>query len=197
MIFQKLMALPLIALSLALSSGCSAKSSQKSDVTVQSNVQHNVVEHNHVKSTKKHSSQGYMKPGASISYEHNLPADITPGETVVFQLTLDEGYDVGNMRVDIKGEGDIQIFPSSTRANFDMSSGGSHVMDISVTVGSAGRHYLHVQALADAGQGQTMPRIFSVPVQSGPVKAMKPHEKMSKTASGENIIVMEAEEVIQ
>jgi len=203
MIFQKLMTLPIIALSLALSTGCSAKSSQKNDVTVQNNVQqsakvqHNVVQHDHAQSTKKRSSQAYMKPGASISYEHNLPADIEPGQTVVFQLTLDEGYNGGNMSVDIKGEGDIQIFPSSARANFDMSSGASHVMDVSVTVGSSGRHYLNVQALANTGQGQTMPRIFSIPVQSGPTKAMEPHEKMSKTTSGENIIVMEAEEVIQ
>ena len=57
--------------------------------------------------------------------------------------------------------------------------------------------FARVHALANTANGQSMPRIFSIPVQSGPVQAMKPHKNMQKTATGENIIVMEAQEVIQ
>ena len=190
---QKLISLNIITGSLLVSASCSAKPSQSSQVNVKTTAPHHHSANN-VKSSKPHN---YLKPGASISYTHNLPKDLAPGETAVFQLTLDESYETGIMSVDIRGEGDVQVFPSSSRASFDMSSASSHVMDVSVTVGSAGRHYLNVRALANTANGQPMPRIFSIPVQSGPVKAMKPHDNMQKTATGENIIVMEAQEVIQ
>ena len=190
---QKLIALNIIAGSLMVSASCSAKPSQSSHATVKSSVAHHHSTNN-VKSSKPHN---YLKPGAGISYAHNLPKDLAPGETAVFQLTLDESYEAGTMSVDIRGEGDVQVFPSSSQASFDMSSASTHVMDVSVTVGSLGRHYLNVQALAYTANGQPMPRIFSIPVQSGPVQAMKPHKNMQKTATGENIIVMEAQEVIQ
>ena len=190
---QKLISLNIIAGSLLVSASCSAKPSQSSQVTVKTSAPHHHSVNN-VKSSKPHN---YLKPGAGISYTHNLPKDLAPGETAVFQLTLDESYEAGIMSVDIRGEGDVQVFPSSSRASFDMSAANTHVMDVSVTVGSSGRHYLNVRALANTANGQSMPRIFSIPVQSGPVKAMKMHDNMQKTATGENIIVMEAQEVIQ
>lgn len=190
---QKVVALPLIAVSLALSTGCSAKPGSDGKAQAKASVKTN---HAHVKTSKTSAPNHYMKPGAAISYEHNLPADIAPGQTVVFQLTLSESYDAGNMSINIDGDGDIQIFPTSSRASFDMSTGREHVMDVSVTVGSLGRHYINVRAEAESGN-QIMPRIFSIPVQSGPVKTMKPNNKMMKTSSGENIIMMDAEETIK
>ena len=184
---QKLISLNIIAGALLVSASCSAKPSQSSQVTVKTSAPHHH-RANNVKSSKPHN---YLKPGAGISYTHNLPKDLAPGETAVFQLTLDESYETGIMSVDIRGEGDVQVFPSSSRASFDMSAANTHVMDVSVTVGSSGRHYLNVRALANTANGQSMPRIFSIPVQSGPVKAMKMHDNMQKTATGENIIVME------
>ena len=190
---QKLISLNIIAGSLLVSASCSAKPSQSSQINVKTTAPHHHSANN-VKSSKPHN---YLKPGAGISYTHNLPKDLAPGETAVFQLTLDESYETGIMSVDIRGEGDVQVFPSSSRASFDMSAANTHVMDVSVTVGSSGRHYLNVRALANTANGQSMPRIFSIPVQSGPVKAMKMHDNMQKTATGENIIVMEAQEVIR
>ena len=191
MTFQKAIALPLIAVSLAFSTGCSAKPSPEGHIKAKAAEQ---INHLHAKTSKP---QRYMKPGAAISYEHNLPADIEPGQTVVFQLILNESYDSGNMSVNIASSGDAQVFPTSSYANFDMSTGRQHVMDVSVTVNANGRHYLNVRAEANDGSGQSMPRIFSIPVQSGPVKKMAPHSKMTKTSNGENIIVMEADEVIR
>ena len=187
----KILALPIVTASLALSTACLAKPSHNNQASVKSSA---VVQHNH---TKTSVPQRYLKPGASISYEHNLPTDIDPGQSVVFQLTLNESYNSGTMTVDIRSQGDVQIFPSSAYSQFDMSTGREHVMDVSVTVGSSGRHYIHVQAMADNGHGQPMPRIFSIPVQSGSATALKPHSKMITTANGDNIIVMEAQEVIK
>ena len=193
MIPHNFLAISIITASLVFSTACLAKPSFKGH-QAQTNVNSNAsTQHHHTKTSKP---QRYLKPGAGISYEHNLPKNIDPGQTVVFQLTLDESYATGNMTVDIRGQGDIRVFPSSTYRQFDMSSGREHVMDVSVTVGSAGRHYLNITAMANQGYGQAIPRVFSIPVKSGTVPAMKPHNKMITTASGENIIVMQAEEVI-
>lgn len=183
----KVLALPIVIGALAISSGCSAKSSS-AETAPSLTLDHK---------SKSHHAHQYLKPGASISYGYDLPADITPGQTVNFQLTLNEAYSSGSMTVDIKSEGDINIYPSSTYASFDMSAGPEHVMDISINVGAEGRHYIHVQALANTGNGQAMPRIFSIPVQSGNPKALKPNANLKTTASGEKIIVMEAQEVIK
>lgn len=201
MTFQKILSLPLIAVSLAVSTACAAKPSpngylktQAIQATTQAKVQAN---HVHGELSKTSNPQQYFKPGAAISYEHNLPADIVAGQTVSFQLFLDESYDTGNMSVSLTSDGDLQVFPSSSYANFDMSAGRQHVMDVSITAGSNGRHYLNVQAEANDGRGQSMPRIFSIAVQVGPSVKMAPHSKMTKTSSGENIIMMEADEVIE
>ena len=183
----KVLALPIVIGALAISSGCSAKSSS-GETAPSLTLDH---------TSKSHHGHQYLKPGASISYEHDMPADITPGQTLNFQLTLNEAYESGSMSVDIRGEGDINIYPSSTSASFDMSEGTEHVMDISVTVGAEGRHYIHVQALANTGSGQAMPRIFSIPVQSGNPKALKPNVNLKTTASGKKMIIMEAQEVIK
>ncbi len=193
MTFKKAIALPLIAVSLAFSTACTAKPSPEGYLKAKTQTKAQA-DHSHVKTSNP---QQYLKPGAAISYEHNLPADITAGQTVVFQLTLGESYDAGNMSINISSEGDVQIFPSSSYANFDMATGRQHVMDVSVTIGSNGRHYLNVQAEANDGLGLSMPRIFSIPVQVGPRVKVAPHSKMTKTSTGENIIMMEADEVIQ
>ena len=90
---QKLISLNIIAGSLLVSASCSAKPSQSSQVTVKTSAPHHHSVNN-VKSSKPHN---YLKPGAGISYTHNLPKDLAPGETAVFQLTLDESYEAGIM----------------------------------------------------------------------------------------------------
>lgn len=183
----KVLALPIVIGALAISSGCSAKPSSEAkapSLTLDNK-------------SKSHHAHQYLKPGASISYGYDLPADITPGQTLNFQLTLNEAYESGTMSVNIRGEGDISIYPSSTSASFDMNAGSEHIMDISVTVGAEGRHYLHVQALANTGSGQAMPRIFSIPVQSGNPKALKPNANLKTTSSGKKMIIMDAQEVIK
>ena len=89
------------------------------------------------------------------------------------------------------------MFTSSTQASFDMTQGPNHEMDVSLTARSNGRHYINVVAQATNDRGQSSPRIFSIPVQVGPVIAQKPNENMITLDNGENIISMEAQEVIK
>ena len=137
----------------------------------------------------------YQKPGASVNYSHNLKSQLSAGETITFKLTLDESYDQGQLRVNLGAEGGISLL-ASTQFSFDMSTASEHGMDISLTANSNGRHYINVQAHAVDASGQAQPRIFSIPVQVGPITAQKPNPHMEIMPDGQAVIKMEAEEEI-
>jgi len=141
-------------------------------------------------------SQSYIKPGAGIGYAHDLKSQYNAGDTVTFQLNLGESYDAGTMRVNVSAEG-VRLLESNASSAFDMGAGGEHEMRVSFTADSNGRHYINVHALADIGDGNPMSRVFSLPVQVGPVIAQKPNPDMKTMPDGENIIEMEAQEVIK
>jgi len=181
MTFSKMNMAISLAFSASLMSACSANSAETA-------VQQSAESYN--------SSQAYSKPGAAVNYAHNLKSQLSAGENVTFTLTLSESYNAGNLTVNLDADGGIVLFPTSTQASFDMASGVSHDMDVSFTANSNGRHYINVQAQAIDGAGKSMPRIFSIPVQVGPIAAKKPHLNMETTANGDKVISMEAEEEI-
>ncbi len=179
MIMHKIYLLGLTSLMISAASGCAASS----DVAQSEPV-------------KIAASQGYIKPGASIVYSHDLGNRYEVGETVTFQLKLGESYETGVMRVNIASEA-VQLLATSGPTAFDMSRGAEHEMSISFTAPANGRHYINVQASADIGDDNPMIRAFSIPVQVGSVQAQKPNANMETMPDGESIIVMDAVEEIK
>lgn len=174
-----------ILASVLIATACAA-----STVPESSAVSH--VEASATEAVKSSAHNDYVKPGAAVSYSHNLKSSLRAGEMATFELNLGESYNNGTLNVSLATEGDIQLVATPTKASFDMAAGNSHIMNISVTGGN-GRHYINVQAVTDAGES----RIFGIPVQVGPQLAMKPNKNMVTTSDGENLIIMEAEEVIK
>jgi len=136
-------------------------------------------------------STNYLKPGASVTYSHTLKSQLSAGETTTFRLFMDESYKAGTLFVNLSADGDILLFPTSTQASFDMTEGETHNMSISLTGN------INVEALAVDGAGRSQPRIFSIPVQVGPIAPQKPNPDMKTMESGEKIIEMTAEEEIK
>lgn len=177
MTISKFVSAAVLAFSVSLISACSANSAE---LTAQ-----------------QATSDNYLKPGASVTYSHNLKSQLSVGETVDFKLVLGESYNQGQLDVRLSTEGDIGLFPTSTQASFDMTEEANHEMNVSFVANSNGRHYINVQALAFNPSGQSRPRIFSIPVQVGPITAQKPDPNMKIMESGEKIIEMEAEETFK
>jgi len=175
MTFSKIFFASSMVLSASFTTACSAS---KAETAVQTN------------------ASDYQKPGASVSYSHNLKSQVSVGEAVTFTLRLSESYNQGQLIANLGSEGGIALFPSSTQASFDMSTGSGHKMDVFFTANSSGRHYINVQAQAIEASGQAQPRIFSIPVQVGPATAQKPNPNMKTLDNGQNVIEMEAEEEI-
>jgi len=139
----------------------------------------------------------YTKPGAAVTYTHNLKSGLKAGEMTNFNLNLNEYYGEGLLIVNLSTEGDLTLYPSSMQKRFEMDDEISHDMDVSFTPNSNGRYYINVQAVATSPSGQTQPRIFSIPVQVGPEVALKPNPLMKTLPNGEKIIEMQAQEEIK
>lgn len=136
---------------------------------------------------------GYLKPGASVSYMHNLKSSLEIGESVTFQLILDEAYSQGWLNVGISTKGAISLFAPDDQLRIDMSDGNSHTIDMTVSANANGRHYINVHAVTDKGE----PRIFGIAVQVGAPIASKPNSNMTVMPNGENLILMDAQEVVK
>lgn len=144
----------------------------------------------------KHASQNYIKPGAAIGYSYDLKSQYDVGETVNLRLKLGESYQRGLMRVNVNASG-LRALETASVAEFDMSASEGHEMTMSFKADKNGRHYINVQALADIGTGNPITRVFSIPVQVGPMTPLKPNPNMRTLPNGENIIEMTAEEDIK
>lgn len=178
---SKFVVMGITALSVSLASACSANNAEMA-------------------TQNKTQSDSYLKPGAAVTYSHNLKSQLDVGETATFKLTLDEPYKAGQLSIKLTPDGDLSLFPTSTQARFDMSEDGPHEMNISFTANSYGRYYINVEAVAVNSSGQSRPRIFSIPVQVGAAQARKPNSDMKVYSDGEamvNIIEMEAQEEIK
>ena len=140
-------------------------------------------------------SSGYVKPGASVGYSHNLAKQVEAGDTVNFDLTLQEGHASGALNVDVSASG-LSLTGSSVSQSFDMAEGNDHIMTVSFTAPSNGRYYINVSARAETTADEPKFRVFSIPVQVGPEQKMKSNPNMQTMPSGESIIVMDAEEEI-
>ena len=176
MTFSKILLIGPVVLSASFLMGCSANSVETSQQSYTSKA-------------------SYQKPGASVNYSYDLTSKLSAGDTISFKLTLDETYSQGQLDVILGAEGGIVLL-APTQAQFDMSGDAEHEMDISFTANSNGRHYINVNAQAIDASGRLQPRIFSIPVQVGPVSTKKPNPNMAKMPDGKNVIEMEAEEEI-
>lgn len=178
MILSKIISVGALTVSMFLTTACAANSGEGAAL-------------------EKKQLNNYLKPGASISYSHNLKSQISVGEAATFKLSLNEAYKAGDLTVNLTADGDLVLFPTSTQARFDMGEDGPHEMNISFTANSNGRYYINVEALAVNPSGQSRPRIFSIPVQVGAVAVQKPNADMKTMENGEDLIEMEAQEEIK
>ena len=112
-------------------------------------------------------------------------------------MCIRDSYQAGTLNVTLSAEGDISLFAASTQASFDMLSENKHDMDISLKANANGRHYINVVATAVNPSGQSQPRIFSIPVQVGPVVKLKPNPNLKTLENGESIIEMTAQEEVK
>lgn len=138
-----------------------------------------------------------VKSGAAVSFRHTHTGAGRRG-TVAFVVS--EGYDTGTLTLTATGDEEISVFGATATQTVDLSDGAEHMWSVDFEAARDGVFYLNVMAVAETKDGIIASRAYAARVQVGEVAAEKAgvDESAATTMpSGETVIMMEAEEVIQ
>lgn len=141
-----------------------------------------------------------IKPGASVSFSHQVATPISAGENGSVTLTVNEGYPSGTLLLEASGGPGLDVFGAAATARKDMAAGTSHSWRVDFEAASDGVYYLNVMATTAPDGGLVESRAYAVRIDVGDwqaaqakVSAAKP---MQTLESGEPAILMEAQETI-
>ncbi|WP_284285192.1 hypothetical protein [Marinibactrum halimedae] len=151
-------------------------------------------------STDKHhhddshsASEGYMKPGAGVTFTNDYDGKSNPGVMESFTLSAKLLQPVDNVQFSISSPDNILV---GGEIQYSEVSPQSNTIEIPISVLSSeeGRYYLNVQVVTNAS-GYQSSRAHAVKVVFGNPPAMK-SKTVHTTADGESIVIMEAQETI-
>ena len=142
-----------------------------------------------------------VKPGASVTFSHDLIEAVEVGANGAVTLTINEGYPDGTLRLEASGQDGLEVFGAETSATKDMSLGTTHQWRIDFRGDADGVHYLNVLATAEPTGGITESRAYAVRVNVGDWKtaqaAVQSATAPEMMLDGEPAVIMEAEETIE
>lgn len=188
---NKLITTLLISSAALILQACSSNSTTEANVTE--------AKIDPVKSAAVKDIKSYVKPGAAVSFGSNYDGETGIGETEDIQITINEQYGSGTLTVNVSTDDGLSLVSGVTQFDFSMDSDDDMVIDLSVNAQTAGKYYINLQALADTGNGQVMPRTQSIAVYVGnkaDYKKPKNTLKIEETGDGK-VIVMDAQETIK
>jgi len=141
-----------------------------------------------------------IKPGASVSFSHDIAGATEAGENGSVAITLNEGYPIGTMNVEASGSKGLEVFGAESSMRLEMQGQTTHGMTVNYRAEQDGLYYLNLLATADPEEGVSESRAYSVRIEVGDWKAAE--AKVAKVLpealeSGEMAVMMEAEETIE
>ena len=136
------------------------------------------------------------KPGAGVSFGHSLRAPVQPGGDGVLQLTINEIYKNGELRLEASSES-LDLAVASRSKALSMDGGAAHQWDLYFDAPDAGVYYIDITATVNDGAGAVMTRSYSAAVKVGEGAALaKTSADVTRDTAGVPINVMQAEETI-
>ncbi len=154
-------------------------------------------EHKHASKDHKHSAD-YKKPGAAVQFKTDFDGKAEVGVTQRFQLSIEDGYDSGDMNVRLVVPEGVSLF-STSETSFSMSEEGPHIIDVELQAFTEGRHYLNVLVTAHAEENQAIPASHTIGIYVGDAAQSKSYKDPQKQipTSSDGVIEMEAVETIE
>lgn len=162
--------------------------------------QDNTQNSNEAITDKEQASQGtsYSKPSAPISFRHNYDGETSFGEIESLELTFSVAS-AGELAIQISGDAGV-IQNGEHRSSHHLAAGESVTIPLSVSLPTAEKHYLNIQA-SIAMDGVQQGKAFSlalVPTQLNPAATGLVGGAEEKTDDGSNeTIIMPAEETVR
>lgn len=144
----------------------------------------------------QHPAHQTVKPGASVTFAHELRDAVDPGGSGVLELTIDEGYGAGELTL-TAASGGLALAASSQSTTRTLANGSRHSWDIFFDAPAGGVHYIDVTATVTDENGVTTSRAYSAAVKVGDGAGLaKPDSPVVFDAEGEPVMIMQAEESI-
>lgn len=145
-------------------------------------------------------SNGYIKPGAAVTFSHNYDGKTEPGEIESFQVFVKRKGAQGPINVKMESKGGLKVYNDTAvqkiSAAQDTEDSAGHTMNVKVGAQEPGRYYLNFFASSGEGEEKMM-RAYSVAIQVGDqpyVPELGKGMTAQETPEGEKIIVMDAKE---
>jgi len=141
-----------------------------------------------------------VKPGASVTFSHDLSGKVAAGENGAVTVTVNEGYPSGTLHLKATGDPGLSVFGAEVTAQKDMSLGTTHTWRLDYAAENDGLYYINVLAQVEMADGLQESRAYAIRVEVGDwqaaqakVQAANPVEMQ---ADGEPAVILEAEETI-
>lgn len=136
--------LAFVAVSGLLLSGCNKAATQKADTTTVGEL---------TQEQAYRPTSLYSKPGAAVEVLHNFNGQIEAGEIKALTLKFNDGYDDGELLVDLSGSDGLNVIANSLTPKFRLEGDGANSYDVQVSAANDGQYYLNI--LATVSQGGT------------------------------------------
>ena len=141
-----------------------------------------------------------IKPGASVSFSHQVATPVAAGENGSVTLTVNEGYPTGTLLLEASGGPGLDVFGANVTARKDMAAGTSHSWRVDFEAAADGVYYLNVMATTTPDGGLVENRAYAVRIEVGDWQAAQAKASSAKVMqtleSGEPAVILEAQETI-
>lgn len=142
-----------------------------------------------------------VKPGASVTFTHDVPEGLSSGNTSAINVVINEGYPSGILTIVATTKPGLSLLGGELSAQFDMAERTTHTWDIDFLAEMDGVHYLNLMATVEPKNGLTEHRAHAIRIEVGDWKSVEDARKaakpMQEQADGEMAIILEAEETIE
>lgn len=139
-----------------------------------------------------------VKPGASVTFSHNLKGTVDVGDNRSVTVTVNEGYPSGTLYLTASAESGVSVFGAEATSTRDMSDVTTHTWRIDFAADAEGVHYIDVAARVEMDDGFQESRAYAVRVQAGDWQSAQAKVKAESTTdvlpTGERAVIMPAEE---
>ena len=142
-----------------------------------------------------------IKPGAAVSFSHEVSGPISVDGNGYVNLTVNEGYPYGSLELKASADEGLEVSGPGATHTINMADGTTHSWRVDFQGLSDGVHYLNVLATAKPSGDAGEMRSYAVRVEVGDWKTVQAAREAAKSmemqADGEMAVILEADETIE
>lgn len=142
-----------------------------------------------------------IKPGAAVSFSHDVSGPVAVEGNGYVTLTINEGYPYGALELKASSDEGLAVLGANAAHTINMADGTTHSWRVDFQGLTDGVHYLNIMATAKPSSDAGETRSYAVRVEVGDWKTVEAARQAAKPmelqADGEMAVILEATETIE